>query len=80
MRRLIPGRRRSHRHKREAATDRRSVLVEITESGRKVLDQAITADARREAEAVAALSRTERRDLAALLRKLIAGLEPAGAI
>ena len=62
------------------ATDRRSVLVEITESGRKVLDQAITADARREAEAVAALSRTERRDLAALLRKLIAGLEPAGAI
>ena len=62
------------------ATDRRSVLVEITESGRKVLDQAITADARREAEAVAALSRTERRDLAALLRKLIAGLEPAGAL
>src|SRR3989442_10297505 len=59
------------------ATDRRSVLVEITESGRKVLDQAITADARREAEAVAALSRTERRNLAALLRKLIAGLEPA---
>jgi len=59
------------------ATDRRSVLVEITESGRKALDQAITADARREAEAVAALSRTERRNLAALLRKLIAGLEPA---
>ena len=59
------------------ATDRRSVLVEITESGRKVLDQAITADARREGEAVAALSRTERRSLAALLRKLIAALEPA---
>ena len=34
----------------------------------------------RDAKAVAALSRTERRDLAALLRKLIAGLESAGAI
>ena len=59
-----------------SATDRRSVLVEITDTGRKVLDQAITADAAREGEMVAGLSRAERRSLAALLRKLIATLEP----
>lgn len=57
------------------ATDRRSVLVEITEAGRKVLDQAITADAKREGEIVAVLNRAERRALAGLLRKVIQGLE-----
>ena len=58
------------------ATDRRSVLVEITDAGRKVLEQAISADVQREAELVAPLTRAERRTLAALLKKLLGAVEP----
>lgn len=68
--------RRAYVKRERHATDRRSVLVEITEAGRKVLEQAITADVKREAELVAPLSRAERRTLAALLRKLIGAVEP----
>lgn len=58
--------------------DRRGVLVELTEAGRKVLEEAVGADISRERELVAGLSVAERRTLTALLRKLLASLEPAG--
>jgi len=57
--------------------DRRGVLVELTPSGRKVFEQAVSADAGRERELVAPLTREEQRKLAALLKKLLGGLEPA---
>jgi len=57
--------------------DRRGVLVELTASGRKVFEQAVSADAGREKELVATLTRDEQRTLAALLKKLLGRLEPA---
>jgi DNA-binding MarR family transcriptional regulator len=60
-------------------TDRRGVLVELTAPGRKVLDQAVATDASGEQELLAGLTRDERRALVALLRKLLAGLEPTTA-
>jgi DNA-binding MarR family transcriptional regulator len=56
--------------------DRRGVLVELTEAGRKVLDQAIATDARGEQELLAVLTGEDQRALVAILRKLLAGLEP----
>jgi DNA-binding MarR family transcriptional regulator len=56
--------------------DRRGVLVELTDAGRKVLDQAVASDARGEQELLAALTREDQRALVAILRKLLAGLEP----
>jgi DNA-binding MarR family transcriptional regulator len=54
------------------------VLVELTDAGRKALDQAVEADASREKDLVAGLSAAERRSLAALLKKMLSGLEPSG--
>jgi DNA-binding MarR family transcriptional regulator len=59
--------------------DRRGVIVELTDAGREVLDQAVGADIDGERDLVAALSAAERRSLAALLKKLLASLEPNGA-
>src|SRR6185437_14039331 len=58
-------------------SDRRGVLVELTAAGRKVFEQAVSADASREKDVVAHLTREEQRTLAALLKKLLASLEPA---
>ncbi|TMC40468.1 MAG: MarR family transcriptional regulator [Chloroflexi bacterium] len=58
--------------------DRRGVLVELTDAGRKVLEQAVTADAGGEQELLTSLSRQDQRAVAALLKKLLAGLEPPG--
>jgi DNA-binding MarR family transcriptional regulator len=58
--------------------DRRGVLVTLTESGRKVLEQAVTEEARGEPEMLRGLTAVERRTLASLLKKLLSGLEPAG--
>ena len=58
--------------------DRRGVLVELTDAGRKVLVQAVTADAGGEQELLTSLSRQDQRAVAALLKKLLAGLEPPG--
>jgi DNA-binding MarR family transcriptional regulator len=55
--------------------DRRGVIVELTESGREVLDQAVGADIDGERNLVAGLSPAERRSLGALLKKLLASLE-----
>jgi DNA-binding MarR family transcriptional regulator len=57
--------------------DRRGVLVELTVAGRKVFEQAVSADASREKDLVASLTREEQRTLAALLKKLLGSLEPA---
>jgi len=56
--------------------DRRGVLVELTESGRHVLEMAVGADSSRERELVSGLSAAERKSLAALLKKLLSSLEP----
>jgi len=56
--------------------DRRGVLVELTDAGREVLDQAVSANTAREKELLANLTKQERNSLARLLKKLLAGLEP----
>jgi DNA-binding MarR family transcriptional regulator len=63
--------------------DRRSIQVELTEEGHRVLEESIGAQAAKEAVVAAALDETERRQLNALLRRLMlaveeAGLEPKG--
>ena len=57
-------------------SDRRGVLVSLTDAGRKVLEQAVTADAAGEQELLSALTTEDRRALAVQLKKLLAGLEP----
>ena len=59
--------------------DRRGVLVELTDSGRHVLEMAVGADTSRERELVSGLTAAERKTLAALLKKLLSSLEPDGA-
>ena len=55
--------------------DRRGVLVELTEDGRKLLDEAVTANTAAERELVQNLDAAETRMLAGLLKKMLAGLE-----
>jgi DNA-binding MarR family transcriptional regulator len=57
-------------------SDRRGVLVTLTDDGRKVLEQAVTADAASEQELLSALTKEDRRALAVHLKKWLAGLEP----
>ena len=57
-------------------SDRRGVLVSLTDAGRKVLEQAVAADATGEQELLSALTKEDRRALAAQLKKWLAGLEP----
>jgi DNA-binding MarR family transcriptional regulator len=59
--------------------DRRGVLVELTDSGRHVLEMAVSADASRERELMGGLNAAERKTLAALLKKLLSSLEPNSA-
>ena len=56
--------------------DRRGVLVELTEAGEEVLEQAVSANTAREKELLANLTKAERKVLAGLLKKLLASLEP----
>ena len=56
-------------------SDRRGVLVSLTEPGRKVLEQAVSADAAGEQNLILGLTQEERRALAVLLKKMLAGLE-----
>jgi DNA-binding MarR family transcriptional regulator len=56
--------------------DRRGVLVQLTEEGRKVLDEAVAANTRDEHELLNGLSADEQAALANLLRKLLTSLEP----
>ena len=54
--------------------DRRGKVVEMTEKGREVLDTYINIQAGRERDLVGGLNDREKRDLNALLRKLLASL------
>lgn len=56
--------------------DRRRVRIALTPAGREVADRAMTAHAATEQRLVSALTDGERRQLAALLRKLTVSLEP----
>lgn len=69
--------RRGYVKRKPDPNDRRGVLVELTEAGRKVLDQAVGANTSREKDLLASLNRQEQKALAALLKKLLGGLEPA---
>jgi DNA-binding MarR family transcriptional regulator len=62
--------------RRRDPDDRRGVLVELTEAGRRVLDQAVGANSGQEKELIANLTKQEQKVLAGLLKKLLAGLEP----
>jgi DNA-binding MarR family transcriptional regulator len=55
--------------------DRRGVLVELTEAGRRKLDESTNAQARREASIASALTASEKKQLNALLRKLMLAFE-----
>jgi DNA-binding MarR family transcriptional regulator len=55
--------------------DRRGVLVELTEEGRRVLDDAVHANTVAERELVGGLDTAEAGTLAQLLKKMLAGLE-----
>jgi DNA-binding MarR family transcriptional regulator len=68
--------RRGYVKRRRDPNDRRGVLVELTDAGREVLDQAVSANTAREKELLANLTKQERNSLARLLKKLLAGLEP----
>lgn len=56
--------------------DRRGVIVELTDAGRQVLEEAVGADLAGERDLVAGLTAAERKALTALLKKLLSGLEP----
>jgi DNA-binding MarR family transcriptional regulator len=58
--------------------DRRGVLVELTDAGRKVLDEAVRANTGGESQLLASLTTPERKQLAGLLKKLLSGLELPG--
>ncbi len=58
--------------------DRRGVLVELTPDGLARLDEAVGSHLALQATMVEGLDADERRSLAALLRKLLAGVDRAG--
>jgi DNA-binding MarR family transcriptional regulator len=58
--------------------DRRGVLVELTDEGARILDEAVTANTASERELLADLSADQLATLAGLLKKLLAALEPTG--
>ena len=64
------------RHKHP--TDRRGTLVALTRKGRALIDKAYEAHSANEAELISVLSRTEQKELDALLAKLIAGITKEG--
>jgi DNA-binding MarR family transcriptional regulator len=56
--------------------DRRGILIELTAAGRKLIDAATEAHLENERRLLSALSESERRRLADVLRKLALGLPP----
>ena len=57
--------------------DRRGVLVELTDAGRKIVDQAVTANTDRESELLAGIGVRELEVLSGLLQKALAHVERA---
>jgi len=60
--------------------DRRGILVELTDEGARVLEEAVTAENGSAHKLLGRLSNEERESLAALLRKLLANLEPNASV
>ena len=58
--------------------EREGYLVELTEEGAKIVDEAVTANTASERELIVGLSSEEIEALTALLKKLVASLEPSG--
>jgi DNA-binding MarR family transcriptional regulator len=58
------------------ATDRRAVIVELTDAGRKLLDEAVAANTMSEQDFLEGLTPGEIASLSRLLRKMLGGLEP----
>lgn len=56
-------------------SDRRGVLVRLTPKGKRIVDTAVEAHVRRQAELLADLSEADRTRLADLLRRLAVGVE-----
>ena len=56
-------------------TDRRALLIELTREGRRLIDQAMTTHVENEERILASLTKQERREIAALLRKLLLSVE-----
>jgi DNA-binding MarR family transcriptional regulator len=54
--------------------DRRGVVVQLTEKGRALIDEAVTAHVANEHEVLSVLTREEQDRLAELLEKLISGV------
>ena len=57
--------------------DRRGVIVELTDEGEKLVDEAVVAVAESDRQLLARLEPDEVAQLQGLLKKLLAGLEPA---
>jgi DNA-binding MarR family transcriptional regulator len=57
--------------------DRRGVIVELTDEGAKLVDEAVIAVAESDRQLLARLEPDEMTQLQGLLKKLLAGLEPA---
>lgn len=58
--------------------DRRGVIVQLTEGGRDLIDEAVTAHVENEHQVLSVLTREEQDRLADLLAKLISGLDARG--
>jgi DNA-binding MarR family transcriptional regulator len=58
--------------------DRRGVIIELTDAGLAIVDDAVAANTESERQLLSRLDPTELETLEALLRKLLAGLELAG--
>lgn len=66
--------------RRPDPSDRRGTRVRLTRTGRATIDAAIEAHTQNETQLLEALTRQERADLDRILRKLLASLEPGGAV
>jgi DNA-binding MarR family transcriptional regulator len=62
--------------RRPDPADRRGTLIRLTRQGRAAIDRAIETHVANEEQLLEPLNASERRSLDALLRKLLAGLEP----
>jgi DNA-binding MarR family transcriptional regulator len=60
--------------------DRRGILVELTDEGKRVLEEAVTAENGSAHKLLGSLTLEERETLAELLRKLLADLEPNSSV
>lgn len=60
--------------------DRRGVLVALTDSGKRLIDEAMTDHVRNEERLISALDAKDRRELSRILRKLLLAFEADGLV